>query len=71
MSGTAFDVVHTLGNALVGRTVVTEAIGDWPGGLATVIEITPDSNAPEIVMQVRSEHGEIGVFEREWLEVVE
>lgn len=39
--------------------------GDWPGGVARVITIYPDSACPEIVFEVGNAHGEIGVFAEE------
>ena len=63
---TAQELVNQLGADLIGREVLTVAIGEWPGGFATVTEIEPDPAAPEIVFQVRSEeHGEMGVFGHE------
>ena len=60
-----------LGQRLVGRQVVTEAIGFWPGGLAEVIDIEPDPEAPDIVFRVRSSvYGEVGIFEGETVELV-
>lgn len=60
------------GEALVGKLVQTIAIGDWPGGIARVVDLGHDPAAPEIVMNVHSdEHGDIGVLEYEPLELVE
>ena len=56
----------------VGDTVWTPAMGEWLGGLCEVIELHPDPEAPEIVMNVRSlerEGDEIGVFGYEDIEV--
>jgi hypothetical protein len=55
------------GIKLVGKNVITQKMGLWPGGLAIVTELNPDPNAPEIVFNVRhSRTGEeIGVFEDE------
>ncbi len=60
---------------LIGRRIFTMQIGDWPGGAATIIALTPDpAGAPEIVFQVRhvSENDpetgrlfEIGVLDHE------
>lgn len=59
------------GDLLLGRVIVTEAIGEWPGGIADIIEIAPDEG---IAFQVRHktvknpENGklwEIGVLEYE------
>ena len=59
---TAGELVRTTA-ALVGRRVVTPAMGDYPGGEATIVELAPDPNAPEIVFTVRHpQWGEIGVF---------
>lgn len=54
------------GHAKVGAEVVTQPMGEWPGGVATIVKHDPDPAAPEIVMTVRMEgHGTIGVFEYE------
>lgn len=59
-------LVQKLGKHLIGRRVNTPAVGEYPGGMATVIEIEPDKNAPEIVFQVNlPSWGDIGVFEHE------
>lgn len=68
--GLASDVVNVLGASLIGAEVLTEAVGGWPGGLATVVELHPDPTAPEIVCNVESEHGRVGIFEHEWLEAM-
>jgi hypothetical protein len=61
---------------LIGRKIDTpdwrDAHGNsYPGGIATIVEVAPDENAPEIVFTV--EHptwredgdGRIGIFENE------
>lgn len=59
-------VRNSFGEALIGKTVDTMAIGEWPGGPAVVINISPDKNAPEIVFTVKHpEFGEMGIFEHE------
>lgn len=68
---TAKKLVKAHGRNLVGKKVVTQAMGEYPGGIATVIEIAPDFTAPEIVFDV--EHptfGRIGVFENEPVRLV-
>lgn len=63
---TAKRLVRQMGNALVGRAVLTMAIGDYPGGNATVTEMAPDPAAPEIVSTVEhATFGSIGVVEWE------
>ena len=64
----AEDMVTQFGEELIGKRVLTEEYGDWPGGIAVITEINPDPNAPEISFQVKSKHGEIGVF---WHETCE
>ena len=62
----AKSLVKAHGQSLVGKKIRTPAMGEYPGGIATVIEIAPDFTAPEIVFDV--EHptfGKIGVFEYE------
>ena len=61
-------LVGKMGQALVGRLVVTPAVGDYPGGIRRVVEIAPDPEAPEIVFNVEydgSEFGVMGIFEHE------
>jgi len=56
--------------ATLGDTLITEPMGEWPGGIVRVIAFAPDPGAPEIVMQVEGEGeglGTIGVF---WYERV-
>lgn len=63
---TALDLVNQLGTTLLGRRVNTQAIGDYPGGVAKVIKICPDPAFPEIVFEIdHPEFGEIGVFDYE------
>lgn len=57
---------------LVGRTVMTEAIGDYPGGPATVTKLQPEPEDTEMVYQVTNPNFDdgdgrhsIGVFEYE------
>lgn len=62
----AGELVIKEGEALVGRELVTPALGAYPGGFATVTELAPDPAAPEIVFNVhRPGWGEIGVFDLE------
>ncbi len=63
---TAEELLSRYGTELVGTTIMTEAFGDYPGGPAKVIELCPDPEAPEIVLQVKHPtFGEIGVFDFE------
>lgn len=75
----AFDLVAAIGDNLIGRQIVTEAVGEYPGGVATIIELFPDLEAaPEIVMQVHNPEyksddglvppGQMGIFE--WEDVI-
>ena len=62
----AHQLVQKLGNKLLGQKVNTPALGDYPGGVATVTQLAPDEAAPEIVFQVNLPYwGEIGVFGHE------
>jgi hypothetical protein len=69
LAGT-FVALH--GEKLIGKTVMTEAMGSYPGGPATVLRLFPDREGdPTIVMQVTApteEDGEIGVFDYEDVE---
>ena len=60
-----------LHRACIGQTLMTEPLGEYPGGPAQVVEILPDPNTPEIVFNV--EHptfGVIGVFDDEEVEIL-
>ena len=67
-------LVEVAGHRLVGRTVLTEVLGYYPGGEARVVEMAPDPGTPEILFAVehpiREQAGRrrIGVFD--WEEVV-
>jgi hypothetical protein len=80
MKQNAFDLVAARGEYLVGRHINTAAVGEYPGGIAQIIELFPDlKGAPEIVLQVRNPtwatqdnpNGEIGVFEWEDVELID
>ncbi len=69
MTAKQLTIIH--GPSLIGRRVETEAIGEYPGGIATVTELAPDPEAPEIDFKVRHHnYGEIGVFEWERVALV-
>ena len=54
------------GERLIGRQIHTPPMGEYPGGIAQVVALTPDEACPEIVLQVKHPtFGEIGVFEHE------
>lgn len=58
--------VARYGQSLVGRLVLTAQYGDWPGGVARVVELRPDPTCPDILFEVEHpEHGRIGVLENE------
>jgi hypothetical protein len=58
--------VQKLGNKLVGKKVNTPAMGEYPGGVATVIGIAPETKAPEIAFQVNlGQWGKMVVFGHE------
>ena len=67
-------LVELAGARLLGRTVWTEAIGYYPGGVAQVVELAPDPVAAEVLFTVehptweQAGHSRMGVFE--WEEVV-
>ena len=62
----ANQLVQRLGQKLLGKQLNTPAVGDYPGGVATVIQLAPDDNAPEIAFQVSlPQFGEVGVFGQE------
>jgi hypothetical protein len=69
---TAQHLVEMYRDSLVGKWVTTEAIGEYPGGVAQVTEIAPDPAAPEIVFNVDLPgYGPMGIFEMERSEIVE
>jgi hypothetical protein len=62
----ALDFRNLFGDSLIGKSIITEAIGTYPGGIAKVVELDPDPKAPEIVIQVfHPTFGEIGIFDYE------
>jgi len=67
-------LLEVAGVRLLGRTVLTETIGYYPGGEARVVELAPHPAAPELLFTVehptREQAGRrrIGVFD--WEEVV-
>jgi hypothetical protein len=55
----------THGENLIGMSVMTERIGAYPGGIATVIEINPDPDAGIVLKVKHPTFGEIGIFDSE------
>lgn len=67
----ASELVSRYGKRLLGQRVLTETIGEWPGGPAEVTEIGPMHDDENIVLQVRDARGEeIGVFHHERIELL-
>jgi len=67
----ANQLVQKLGQKQLGQMVNTPAAGEYPGGVATVTQLAPDGNAPEIAFQVSlPQWGTIGVFEHEDVSVL-
>lgn len=65
-------LVKKHGKKLVGKKVFTQAMGEYPGGYAEILELEPDPAAPEIVFQVKHPtFGEIGVFRHERVYLIE
>lgn len=60
-------LVGQLGDSLVGREVITEPMGSYPGGRTRITRIRPDPSAPEISFNVEDEGDEIGVFGCEYV----
>lgn len=69
ITAAAGSVAAALSTALLGRQVITQKWGLFQGGLCTVIELHPDENAPEIVLQVRHDETgeEVGIFADEMI----
>lgn len=68
---TAKEFVDRFGDKIIGKTIYTYPLGQYPGGYEKITEVLPDENAPEIVFQV--EHptfGSIGVFENEKIDLI-
>ena len=59
------------GKKLIGRKVYTCEYGEWPGGVATVVQVG-NKTAPEIVFFVKASFwkGEMGVFDHEEVSLV-
>ena len=71
-------LVLLMGQRLIGRTVLTEPMGIYPGGRAKVTAVNPDAGSPAIVFQVehpiwRDKWGSnsIGVFETENIDEID
>jgi hypothetical protein len=63
-------LVRIEGKCLIGHWIKTPPRGVYPGGLAKVVQIKPDKNAPDICMVVDLPgFGEIGVFGYEQVQV--
>ena len=73
VTGNAGLIAAAFAEKLLGRQVITQEWGLFQGGLCTVIAMTPDANAPEIVCQVQHDTTgeEIGIFADEVLSVIE
>lgn len=70
---TAEQLVKEVGELLVGQWVMTQKMGDWPGGVAQVTKVYP-KNDPlnRIVCSVKMEgQGEMGIFDHETLYLVQ
>ena len=52
----ASDMVKKYGESLIGQTVLTMGVGDYPGGEAKVVDLGDGVNASEIVMNVFNEN---------------
>lgn len=73
LTGNAGLIAAAFAEKLLGRQVITQEWGLIEGGICTVIAITPDANAPEIVCQVQhnSTGEEMGIFADEVLSLIE
>ena len=68
---TAIELRTTYKGELIGLGILTQSIGNWPGGPARIIELDPDPAAPEIVFNVKNIRGEIGIFDWETIYILE
>ena len=73
VTGNAGLIAAAFSEKLINRQVITQEWGLFKGGLCTVIAMTPDANAPEIVCQVQhnATGEEMGIFADEVLSVIE
>ena len=73
VTGNAGLIAAAFSEKLINRQVITQKWGLFKGGLCTVIAMTPDANAPEIVCQVQhnATGEEMGIFADEVLSVIE
>lgn len=73
VTGNAGLIAAAFAEKLLGRQVITQEWGLFEGGLCTVIALTPDANAPEIVCQVQhnTTGEEMGIFADEVLSLIE
>ena len=63
--------VKKFGNKLIGKLVMTAPMGEYPGGIADVIDLGHDPAAPEIVMNVQLPNwGQIGIFDFEDVKLI-
>jgi hypothetical protein len=63
MMMTAEKFVSVYGKFAVGMVIATAPMGEYPGGMATVVELAPDPAAPEIAFNVKHPTaGVMGVF---------
>jgi len=68
----ADELLKKYGRDLIGKVINTNPMGVYPGGMAIITEIEPDSAAPEIVFYVyHMSCGEIGVFKEEIVSLIE
>lgn len=58
----AKELVNKFGIELIGKAILTQQEGCWPGGPAEIIDIYPIAGDANIVLMVRNHLGEIGVF---------
>jgi len=71
MNNTAGEMVEKYGKDLIGKTVLTAPMGEYPGGLAIVTEIEPDENNTEIALNVNHPVFEsMGIFYYEEMTVL-
>jgi len=67
----ANELVKEYGVNLIGKKVWTEAMGDYPGGVAIVTAVNEDPGAPELVITVKHPDFEsMGIFDWEDIYII-
>lgn len=67
----ASEAVEYFGDYLLGKYIMLQPMGNIDGGIFEIIDIQPDSNAPDIALGVEVGNGEcMGVFNHETIHIL-